>query len=157
MMLPFAGKTVNEKVSRIRAGHQKEYVPYYRNAVIAIYLFVSLIATGAWFGAEGEWWGLPVASLGLFLFSWMPWWIFKLGNEDDRGYFLKCIAAAEDEYELAEMGFDKYDEVEGMIFSRLINGDFENAAWDKNIRKLHNKFDLRKLADEAESYDRSIS
>ena len=156
-MLPFASKEVNEKVGKIRAEHQKEYRPYYRNAVIAIYLFVAFIAVGVWAAAAGEWWGYVLALVGYGLFTWMPGWIFRLGNEDDRAYFLKCIVAAKDEYELADMGFDKYDEMENLVFSRLINGDFENAAWDQNIRKLHRKWDLRRLADEVESYEKSIS
>ena len=62
--------------------------------------------------------------VGFSLFGWMPNWIFRLGNEDDRSYFLKCIGVCDDEYDLAEIGFEEqYEHIEKLIFEKLLNDD----------------------------------
>ena len=149
--LPYAPAELNEKILKIQPEHHKEYKPRLRNACIAIYLFVGMIGLGVWGASHNEWWGYALGFVGFSLFGWMPEWIFRLGNEDDRSYFLKCIGVCDDKYDLAEIGFDEqYDHIEKIIFDRLLNEHPITLGENPYIVKLHQKHDLRRLADEVE-------
>ena len=157
-MTMFASDRIKAKVAEAQTKHHKEYRPYYRNAQIAIYLFVGMMVLGAVVARDDVWWAWVVAFIGFALFNWMPQWIYRLGNEDDRAYLHSCIELAEDEYDLAEMGFHKYDHIKEIVLNEMRNApDAEELGWNSFIRELHKKYDLRKVVDEAEDYERSIA
>lgn len=79
--------------------------------------------------------------VGFILFGYSLSWIFKLGGRDDRSYFLKCIEVADDEYELADMGFDQYGHIEEIIFDRLLNEHPITLGENPYIVKLHQKLE----------------
>jgi hypothetical protein len=149
--LPFSGAKINEKLLKIQADHHKEFRPLLYKGVVVIHLFVGMMGLGVWGFTQGEWWGYTLGVVGFILFGYSLLWIFKLGGRDDRSYFLKCIEVADDEYELAEIGFDEqYDHIEKIIFDRLLNEHPITLGENPYIVKLHQKHDLRRLADEVE-------
>lgn len=160
--MPLLGstKSFSDKIDNIRIQHGKIYRPKFLILLFVYSASISIFVVGIIVGRdnllEGGWWGWLLWSVGGVLLCCMPFWIFALGNRDDRVYFLHCIEAANDEHELVMAGFDKYKKIEELIFSKMIYGDLTDVACNKKIRELHRKFDLRKIADEVEDYESAL-
>jgi len=161
----FASKKTRDKTSAIQKEHHKEYRAYFRNAWIAHFVFLMMIVFGVaitnsnnpqdWVLGISNWVGLTLFFVGMALINYMPSWIHRLGNEDDRVYFQKCIIESENDTELFEMGLglEEYQHIVDIAFSEFIRSDLlETAAYDKRIQELHKKYDLRKIADEIDSF-----
>jgi len=149
----FASTAVREKIKKIRQEHQRPYQIslFIRIAILLVFsgmLFVG--ATLTWLDDGGGWVSFFLM-IGIMGFGYSVKGIFELGNRDDREYFLKCIKASENEYQLDEMGFPDthYEHIKDIVFATYINGDFVgDPADDHHIRLLHDKYDLREIADE---------
>lgn len=160
--MPLLGtkKSFSDKIDDIRIKHWRIYRPKFLillcvySASVVIFVVGILVSRDDLLG--GVWWGRLLWSIGGILICCMPFWIFSLGNRDDRVYFLRCIEAANDECELSMAGFDKYKKIEDLIFSKMIYGNLTDLACNKKIRELHRKFDLRKIADEVEDYESAL-
>ena len=155
--LPFAGERENEKVLLIRKQHHKEFRPRFVKAYTAFTFFLIMIGVGSWFGSQDQWWGSVLVVLGVWLTGHSVMYLIDLSAQDDRTYFLKCIAEAENEYELDAFGFNQYEHMENLVFKKLRDDGFFMASVSKHIKMLHEEFDLRKLADEIEESETLVS
>lgn len=156
--LSHAGDKVNEKVLKIRKEHHKDFKPLFRSEIYRTFLSIGIMGLGVWGAFTYEWWAYVIGFVALVLVGFCSIGItleriFALGQKDDRSYFLKCIEVSEDEDELADMGFDQCGHIEEIIFERLLKEDPAIVRENPYIVELHQKHDLRRLADEIEKYE----
>jgi hypothetical protein len=150
-------KSTHKKIEEIRRQHHKTFKPrYYRNVFFS-YASLVIVVAGSFILASSrniDFTAMAVFTFGLCLFTYSLKRLFNLGNEDDRAYFKKCILAASDRYELEEMGLDSYEHIAEIAHKEVMSDDITFAGMHPLIKSLHSKYNLRKLADEVEDYEK---
>ncbi len=144
----YLNANVKSKIYSIRKEHHKNYRPKYIKACIALFICTSITAILCLVAIsqhEFSFWTFLLLLFSFLSFILIPKIIFSLGNEDDRVYFQKCLLKCDNEDELAQMGLEDncLDHIKNIFLKSISEGELEDVAWNKFIRDLHKKHDLR--------------